>query len=129
MHMEHGMGKALAEAAKSRGMGLMGLKSMIERSWDEEERLSSKYPKSWCKPFDTEKEPELLLAAVKYSLSLGVDLIIPPGNFDHFRFAVEQIDEAIGNPLTEAERKMLTERLERVRDFPFFEPRCYQLNV
>ena len=125
MHMAHGMGSALIPAAKEKGMGLLCMKSMIEREWTEEERYASKYPKSWCKPIDVDDEPEWLLAAVKYALGLGVDAIVPPGNFDHFRFAVEHIDEAIDAPLSVSERALLSERLEPVRDKPFFGPDCY----
>ncbi len=127
MNMAHGMGNTLIRTAKERGMGVLCMKSMIERAWTDEERYASKYPKSWCKPFDTDEEPEILLAAVKYALSLGVDTIIPPGNFDHFRFAVEHIDEALASPLNDAERAMLAARLEQVKDQPFFAENCYTL--
>jgi len=127
MHMAHGMGGALCRAAKEKGIGLLCMKSMIERSWTDEERRVSKYPKSWCKPLDVDEEPAMLLAAMKYALSLGVDTIIPPGNFDHFRFAVEHIDEALENPLSESERAMLAARLEQVRDRPFFDESSYTL--
>ena len=125
MHMAHGMGNRLIAAAREKGIGLLCMKSMIERSWTQEERYASKYPKSWCKPIDTEEEPELLLAAVKYALSLDVDAIVPPGNFDHFRFAVEHIDEAVDIPLSEEERGLLTARLEQVKGKPFFGQDCY----
>ena len=127
MHMAHGMGAALIRAAKEKGAGLLCIKSMIERAWTDEERYASKYPKSWCKPIDTNAEPALLLAAMKYALSLGVDTLVPPGNFDHFQFAVEHIDQALAEPLTEAERTMLAQRLEQVGDRPFFGPECYSL--
>ena len=127
MHMAHGMGSALLGAAKEKGMGVLCMKSMIERAWTEEERYASKYPKSWCKPIDVVDEAEWLLAAVKYALGLGVDTIVPPGNFDHFRFAVEHIDEAIDVPLSDRERSLLSKRLDLVRDRPFFDPDCYTL--
>ncbi|MBQ4384247.1 MAG: aldo/keto reductase [Firmicutes bacterium] len=127
MNMAHGMGNTLIRTAKERGMGVLCMKSMIERAWTDEERYASKYPKSWCKPFDTDEEPEILLAAVKYALSLGVDTIIPPGNFDHFKFAVEHIDEALASPFSDAERAMLAARLEQVKDQPFFADNCYTL--
>lgn len=127
MHMAHGMGEALRNAARQKGMGLLCMKSMIERAWDDDERYASKYPKSWCKPIDIDEEPELLLAAVKYALSLGVDTLIPPGNFEHFRFAVDHIEEALDNPLSESERDLLSARLPLVRHLPFFDQDCYAL--
>ena len=127
MHMAHSMGEMLRSVARQKGVGLLCMKSMIERAWGEDERYASKYPKSWCKPIDIDEEPELLLAAVKYALSLGVDTLIPPGNFAHFSFAVEHIEEVLDNPLSESERGLLSARLPMVRDFPFFDQDCYTL--
>ena len=127
MHMAHGMGEKLRSVARQKGAGLLCMKSMIERDWGEDERYASKYTKSWCKPIDIDEEPELLLAAVKYALSLGVDTLIPPGNFAHFSFAVEHIEEVLDNPLSESERGLLSARLPMVRDFPFFDQDCYTL--
>lgn len=127
MHMAHGMGDRLIAFARDRGTGLLCMKSMIERAWTEEERYASRYTKSWCKPIDADTEPELLLAAVKYALSLGVDAIVPPGNFDHFKFAVEHIDGAVDAAMSDAERDMLAARLAQVRDRPFFGPDCYAM--
>ena len=129
MNMGHGMGDALIRKAREKGMGVLCMKSMIERAWSSsEDRYASEYPKSWCKPFDVESQPELLMAAVKYVLSLGVDTIVPPGNYRHFRFAVDHIDEMIGNPLTEEECAALKKHLEEVRELPFFDADCYTIS-
>jgi len=127
MNMAHGMGNALREYAHAHDIGLLCMKSMIERAWTDEERYASKYTKSWCRPIDADDERPLLLAAVKYALSLGVDSIVPPGNFDHFRFAVENIDRAVDEPLNDAERALLEKRLTEVCDKPFFDADCYTL--
>ena len=122
MHMAHGMGSRLLKAAKEKNVGVLCMKSMIERAWDNEiDALArQKYPKSWCKPIDEDEDQELLIAAVKYVFSLGVDTIIPPGNFGHFKFGVENIDRILSNPLSEKERALLADRLETVKDRPFF---------
>ena len=80
-----------------------------------------RYTLACSKPIDIEEEPEALLAAVRYALGLGVDTIVPPGNFEHFRFAVEHIDEMIDCPLSPGERSMLEERLKMVKDRPFLD--------
>lgn len=123
MNMAYGMGNRLLEVAKEKNVGILCMKSMIERAWDDiqDGEAKLKYPKSWCKPIDEEKEPELLLAALKYAVSLDVDTIIPPGNFGHFKFAVDHIDRAVSEPLSEQEKKLLSDRLEAVKDRPFFE--------
>ena len=120
MNMEHGMGSRLLAAAKARGMGVLCMKAFIERKWDsEEERAASKFPKSWCKPIDVE-DTAFGVAAMKYALSLGVDTLIPPGNYASFSFAVDHIDECLNNPLTDADRSLLQQKLELVRGKEFF---------
>ena len=99
---------------------------MAERAWSHEEQDSSKYIKSWCKPFDIETESNYLMAALKYSISLGANILIPPGNFAHLKFAVENNDEVLDNPFTEDDRTLLAMRLPQVKDQPFYDPECYQ---
>lgn len=120
MHMEHGMGERLLKVAKERNMGILCMKSLIERSWKSAaERYASNYPKSWCKPIDAEDEA-FGVAAMKYALSLGVDTLIPPGNFANFSFAVEHIEQCLTNPLNDADRAFLSEKLKSVRGKEFF---------
>lgn len=120
MHMEHGMGRRLIRAAKARGMGVLCMKAFIERRWnDDAERAASCFPKSWCKPIDTEDEA-FGMAAMRYALSLGVDTLIPPGNFDSFRFAVTHADACLQTPYSEKDRVLLEEKLTFVRGKEFF---------
>ena len=82
MHGVHQMGAQLLEKARERNMGILAMKAFIERAWqNDNERASSRFPKSWCKPIDPEDE-DFVLAAMRYTLSLGVHTLIPPGNFD-----------------------------------------------
>ena len=120
MNLAHGMGNRLIKAAKERDMGVLAMKQLIERAWtDGDEAMRARFPKSWCKPIDPENVP-LRLAAMKYTLSLGPDILIPPGDFENFSFAVEHIRECLENPLTEDDLAFLRENLERVKDHPFF---------
>ena len=91
MNMEHEMGNRLLVAAKEKGMGILAMKAFIERRWEEGEDRGP-FPKSWCKPINTDEEPEFGTAAMKYALSLGVDTLIPPGNFKSFSFTVDHIE-------------------------------------
>ena len=124
--VEHGMGERIRRAVKDKGLGLLGIKSMVDRAWSHEEQDSSKYIKSWCRPFDIETESSYLTAALKYSISLGADILIPPGNFEHLKYAVCHIDEVLDNPLTEEDRAFLAARLPQVQEQPFYDPECYQ---
>ena len=120
MNLEHQMGSRLIKAARERNMGVLCMKAFIERSWDsDEERESSVFPKSWCKPIDVD-DVEFGTAAMKYSLSLGVDTLVPPGNFASFSFAVDHIDECLENPLSEDDLSFLKEKLNTVRGREFF---------
>lgn len=120
MNMEHGMGSRLLAAAKARGMGVLCMKAFIERKWEsEEERAASAFPKSWCKPIDVEDIP-FGVAAMKYALSLGVDTLIPPGNYASFSFVVDHIDECLRAPLSDADKDYLRVKLETVRGKEFF---------
>jgi len=120
MNLEHGMGSRLIKAAKERNMGVLCMKAFIERSWNnKEERLASAFPKSWCKPIDVSDEA-FGVAAMKYALNLGVDTLIPPGNFASFSFAVAHIDTCIENPFNESDLLFLQEKLNSVRGKEFF---------
>lgn len=55
---------------------------------------------------------------MKYALSLGVNTLIPPGNFRSFSFAVDHIDECLENPAWD--EKLLRQKLESVRGKEFF---------
>ncbi len=125
MNLAHGMGNRICKAADEKGVGLLGIKSMIECGWDDETRYNSIYPKSWCRPFYLDKDTEVLIAAIKYSLSLGPDVLIPPGNFEHFRFGVEHIDDILKHPFSDDDMELLKARLPLVEDKPFFDSSCY----
>ena len=120
MNREHGMGSRLLEVAKQKGVGVLCMKAFIERKWNNnEEKAASPFPKSWCKPIDIEDEA-FGVAAMKYALSLGVDTLIPPGNFASFSFAVNHIEECLANPLNEEDMNLLREKLNTVRGKEFF---------
>lgn len=119
MNLAHGYGSRIAAEVKRRGCGLLAMKGLIERAWKEGDDRSV-FPKSWCKPIDID-DVKLRVAAMKYTLSLGADIIVPPGDFVNFSFAVEHIGECIANPLSEDELAYLRGECERVRAYPFFD--------
>ena len=121
MNLAYGMGSELIKTAKARNMGVLAMKQLIERAWkDGDDAMRARFPKSWCKPIDPENVA-LRLAAIKYTLSLGPDILIPPGDFENFSFVVEHIEECLANPLTDDDLAFLRENLERVKDAPFFD--------
>jgi len=121
MHKKHGMGTKLLKTAKEKGMGILSMKSFVERKWNtESERYESRYPKSWCKPIDAENTA-FGLAAMKYALSLGVDTLVPPGNFESFSFIVNHIEECLANPLGKEDEALLDQKLKEMDGKEFFD--------
>ena len=107
-----GWGDRISEAVKSRGIGLIGMKSLVRRKWREgEERV---YPKSWCQPIWG--NDALGVAAMKYEVLKGAATLVPPGNFEHFSFMLNHADEAFRAPLTEQEWALLRGEAEQARN-------------
>lgn len=101
LNLSKNTGSRIISAAKSRNMGILALKAMAYRHWKQDELHSQ--PKCWYKPIDPDNK-ELLIAACNFTLSLGVDTFLPPGEFQYFRFAVENFKE-ISNPANYARSK------------------------
>lgn len=119
MNIGSGYGSTLMEAAKAKEVGILGMKSLIERAWQSSaEQACHPFPKSWCKPIDLENEA-LRIAAIKYAFSMGVDAIVPPGDFTNFSFAVNHIEECL-KPLSTEEQDLLAAAYQSVKDWPPF---------
>ncbi|MDD3572208.1 MAG: aldo/keto reductase [Eubacteriales bacterium] len=120
LHLGQGMGESLKMEAEERGFGLIGIKSLILRAWhDEAERHGSMWPKSWCRPIEMQ-DHDLRLAAMKYALSLGAHSLVPPGNWESFRFMAENIDEAMRDGLADEDLILLKKKAIAFGDQPFF---------
>jgi hypothetical protein len=118
LHLGKGFGERLRTLAKEKHFGFLGLKSMIDRAWaSQQEHDQNGYPKSWCKPFIG--QDELMLAAIKYTLSLGIEAIIPPGDFGYLKFAVDHIDECMASPLTAMDLALLKRELVNIKEMYF----------
>lgn len=117
MNLAMGYGSQIIRKAKEHHMGVLGMKSMIERGFGSgDDGFRKRWPKSWCKPFDPETQPDLLLAAMKYACSMNPDTLIPAGDIEHFRFAVEHANEIWDDPLSDQERALLEAHLPEVKD-------------
>ena len=119
MNMLNGMGTSLCRDARKRGMGLLAMKSQIHRRWFDRSEDRGDYRKSWCKPIHTDRK-ELGIAAIRYTFRLGADIILPPGNFKSFSFAVDHIEEILNQPVSSDETALLENEFSLVKDYPFF---------
>ena len=108
--LQKDFGSRLLSICKYKNMGVLAIKSLVERNWRTEEERK-RYPKSWCKPIYDE---EWAIAALKYTLSKGVDAIVPPGDFENFQFVVERIEDLLSNPLNENDLALLQGKLSQV---------------
>ena len=88
--LNYGYGEDVLKLAKEKNMTILGIKSMVLTSSQEGDQ--EKYPKAWYHPIETF---ELAKKAVNYSLHRGVDIIIPPGNIDQFRWALKIFEEGL----------------------------------
>ncbi len=82
--IKNGYGKFVLQKAKEKNMAILGLKSMALS--DQIEADVEKHPKAWYHPIE---DFDLASKAVRYTFSQGVDVIVPPGNFEAFKWAVE----------------------------------------
>ncbi len=77
-------GPQVMEKAKEKGMGILALKAMAWRPWEEgEERTISK---TWYKPHT---DPEEANKGLRFTLSHPVTAAIPPGHEDLFSMALK----------------------------------------
>jgi len=117
LNLRNGFGSALCAEAKKRGVGILAMKSLIHRCWrSAEEKKQTRFKKSWCKPIDDEF---LGVAAFKYAFHMGADVLVPPGNFESFSFAVENIEKILATPLDTADLALLRKEFANVHDEPF----------
>jgi predicted aldo/keto reductase-like oxidoreductase len=76
-------GPQVMEEAQKRGMGILALKAMAWRKWEEDEERN--IDKTWYKPL-TDKEQAR--AGLRFTLSHPVTAAIPPGHEDLFSMAL-----------------------------------------
>ena len=105
----------LYSVCADKNIGLIAIKALAHRNWkDDEERV---FPKSWCKTIFN--NDSLGVSALKYTLSKGVHTIVPPGNFEQFKFVVNHIDECCENPFNENDMKLLKSELPEASELFF----------
>jgi len=76
--------KVVAEA-KKRNMGILAIKSMALQKWHDQDK-KKRYPKCWYEPI---ADIELARKALAWALGQGVTAMIPPGEKELFRIAMD----------------------------------------
>lgn len=100
--LKNGYGSYVLKKAIEKNIHIIGIKSMALSEHQSSDTTS--HPKAWYHPIE---DYDLAQKAVKYTLSRGVDVIIPPGNIEQFRWAVKIMKDNL--ILTDEELKDLTD--------------------
>lgn len=104
--MKNGYGDYVLKKAKEKNMAVLGIKSMALTEKQEGDDIH--HPKAWYHPIE---DKDLALQAVKYTLSRGVNVIVPPGDIDHLRWAIDFMKEDL--TLQDEDLSLLKEQAER----------------
>jgi len=96
-------GPQVMERAKEKQMGILALKAMAWRNWEEGEERT--IDKTWYRPHTNKKEAE---EGLRFTLSHPVTAAIPPGHEDLFSMALGLARDF--SPMNEEEIKNIKER-------------------
>jgi aryl-alcohol dehydrogenase-like predicted oxidoreductase len=107
-------GPRVIEAAKSKGIARLALKSLAKQEWPKDDPMREQYPKCWYQPLTNRDEAKL---ALYFTLSQPITAAIPPGDETLFRMA---IDLAMGfRPVSQQEKQTLQQTARSLN--PIFE--------
>jgi aryl-alcohol dehydrogenase-like predicted oxidoreductase len=98
--LKSGFGPDVVAKAKEKSMGILALKTLAKRAWDEGEEHD--WSKTWYKPVESYEEAKL---AVRFTLSQGVSVAVSPGHMELLRWECDAVDEF--QTLTDAEEARL----------------------
>ncbi|MCK4750051.1 MAG: aldo/keto reductase, partial [Bacteroidales bacterium] len=96
-------GPQVMEKAKEKGMGILALKSMAWRPWEEGEERTNE--KTWYKPLPNREEAG---KGLRFTLSHPVTAAIPPGHEDLFSMALDLAQDF--KPMDKEEIKEIKEK-------------------
>jgi len=95
-------GPQIMQRAKSKGVARLALKALARQRWPEDDPRREKYQKCWYQPLTDGNEAEL---GLRFALSQPITALIPPGEEELFRLAMDLAMRF--EPLTDEEEKRL----------------------
>jgi aryl-alcohol dehydrogenase-like predicted oxidoreductase len=98
--LKEGFGPQVVAQAEQKGMGILALKTLAKRAWNEGE--THNWSKTWYKPVETYEEAEL---AVRFTLSLPVTAGVSPGHAELLWWACDAAESF--RPITAEETAQL----------------------
>lgn len=94
-------GPAMHAKACARSMGILGIKTSAHQKWASPEiRAQSKWKELWYQPFVNSAEVALCL---RHACNLPVHSILPPGNWELVKMALDIVQSQAMTPLSETE--------------------------
>ena len=102
-----GFGIKVLQRAQEKGIGILAIKAMAKTAL--KEGTVNKYPKGWYEAID---DKELAILALRYTLSKGITAAVPPGDIEHFRWALEAVESF--KPVTEDEELYLKTKAKEI---------------
>ncbi len=100
-------GPLVVEKAQQRGTGILALKALAKRKWQEHEERS--WPKCWYAPVDTFQEAVM---ALRFTLSQPVTAAVSPSHAELLWWACDAAETF--QPLSEAEAHQLAEQSQHL---------------
>lgn len=86
---EGGFGPKLRDYAQAKGMGILALKTLAKRKWnDDQER--KEWPKCWYRPVESYEEA---LRGLRFTLQQGVTAAVTPGHAQFLDWAIRAADD------------------------------------
>ena len=82
--IKENFGNEILDLCKKKNIAVLALKSMADRRWEEGEIRTHK--NCWYKPIT---DPKLINLSIKFTLSKNVTSLLPPGDKDLFKKALE----------------------------------------
>jgi predicted aldo/keto reductase-like oxidoreductase len=98
-------GPRVLEKAQGKGMGILALKSLAKRQWEEGEERA--WPKCWYAPVETFEETSL---ALRFTLSKPITAAVSPSHAELLWWACDAADQF--TPLSEEEAAEVARRSE-----------------
>ncbi|MCK5563814.1 MAG: aldo/keto reductase [Planctomycetes bacterium] len=95
-------GQEVIARAKEKSLAILALKSMACQRWPADDPLKEKYSKCWYQPLT---DPDDVRLAMSFTLAQNTTALIPPGEEELFRLALDTIADY--KPLTDDENKKL----------------------
>ena len=100
---ESGFGSRVVEKALGKNMGVLAIKSLAKRKWNENERPNNS--KTWYRPVENYDEARL---ALRFTLSKPVTAAVSPGEEKFFWWACDAADDF--TPLTDREEEQIASK-------------------